>query len=390
MRVGYGWLEGVAPCNEWEYCGEMTGELRDGRGEGGAVSGGVRGGGTVLQRCYECVQAVCPTLAGCESRISSSLLPLAPPSPDSSLNSASAPSNALAFDCVAPLQPLRPTPVLARVFPDEPSSPSLQLDQQSVPLPSLTPRANLTTHSPPQMLGDSAQALITESSRSLQTRTLLPYSTPLVRSIIRESHSLSASITHTAAPFVGTQGVAPTPGVSAELTISALAMNRNKRALYVYHQQRLDTLRERFWEAGGVLSAAFGNATETRRNMTTVDEAFAKGYADLCLSFKTSFYAAPATNKRPYDPYGMDEDEEEDEEEEGDPTCLMDAVDVLGGGTALSPPKELMVDVRAMKDVGEVELLSGNRVNLRAGQQYFLAREDVEAMVVAGEVEIVE
>jgi hypothetical protein len=238
------------------------------------------------------------------------------------------------------------------------------------------------------MLGDSSQALLTESHRSLQTRSLLPYSTPLVRQIIRESHSLSQSITATAAPFVGTQGVAPTPGVSAELTISALALNRNKRALLVYHQQRVETIKEKFWEAGGVLSSAFGAGTETRRNMTTTDEAFAKGYADLCLAYKTSFFASGSSTKPAYDPFGMDEDLEEEEDE--DPTCLMDAVDLLGGGTAIAPPKELMVDVRAMKDVGEVELLSGNRVNLRAGQQYFLAREDVEMMVVKGEVEVVE
>ncbi|GAA5821601.1 hypothetical protein JCM11251_000928 [Rhodosporidiobolus azoricus] len=230
------------------------------------------------------------------------------------------------------------------------------------------------------MLGDSAQQLVVESHRSQQTRSLLPYNNTTVRNVIRESHSLSQSITATAAPFVGSQGAAPTQGVSAELTISALALQRNRRALCVYHQQRVDTLREKFWEHGGVLSAAFGAETETRRNMTTVDEAFAKGYSDLCLAFKTSSYGGASGRE------GMFDDEEEEDEE----IQLMDAVDVLGGGTDLSPPKELMVDVRVLKDVGEVELLSGNRVNLMQGTQTFLAREDVEALVVAGEVEIVE
>ncbi|GAA5895905.1 hypothetical protein JCM6882_001408 [Rhodosporidiobolus microsporus] len=232
------------------------------------------------------------------------------------------------------------------------------------------------------MLGDSAQQLVVESHRSQQTRSLLLYNNTTVRNVIRESHSLSQSITATAAPFVGSQGVAPTQGVSAELTISALALQRNRRALCVYHQQRVDTLRDRFWEHGGVLSAAFGAETETRRNMTTVDEAFAKGYSDLCLAFKTSFYGGGAGGGG----HGMFDDEDEDDEE----IQLMDAVDVLGGGTNLNPPKELMVDVRVLKDVGEVELLSGNRVNLMQGTQTFLAREDVEALVVAGEVELVE
>ncbi|GAA5865106.1 hypothetical protein JCM8547_007714 [Rhodosporidiobolus lusitaniae] len=239
------------------------------------------------------------------------------------------------------------------------------------------------------LLGDSAQQLVVESHRSQQTRSLLPYATSTVRTVIRESHSLSQSITTTAAPFVGTQGVAPTQGVSAELTISALALNRNKRALLVYHQQRVDTLREKFWEHGGVLSAAFGSETETRRNMTTVDEAFAKGYADLCLKFKTSEYRVGGGRRRDEDSMWRDFDEEEEEDEE-EFISLMDAVDVLGGGTNVAPPKELMVDVRVVRDVGEVELLSGNRVNLTQGKQYHLAREDVEAMVVAGDVEIIE
>ncbi|KWU45067.1 hypothetical protein RHOSPDRAFT_17046, partial [Rhodotorula sp. JG-1b] len=214
-----------------------------------------------------------------------------------------------------------------------------------------------TDSAAPPVLGDTVQQLVVESHRSQQTRSLLPYNTQQVRTVIRESHSLSQSITATAAPFVGTQGAQPTQGVSAELTIAALALNRNKRGLYVYHQQRVDVLKDKFWEHGGVLSAAFGSETETRRNMTTTDEVFAKGYADLCLAFKTSLYGA---------------------------------VDLLGGGTRLSPPKDLMIDVRVLRDVGHVELLSGNRINLKQGLQYHLARDDVEAMIVSGDVEVIE
>ncbi|BGO94480.1 hypothetical protein NBRC10512_001169 [Rhodotorula toruloides] len=245
--------------------------------------------------------------------------------------------------------------------------------------------------SPKSLLGDSAQQLVVEAHRSQQTRSLLPYNTSGVRTVIRESHSLSQSITNTAAPFVGTQGAQPTPGVSAELTISALALNRNKRALYVYHQQRIDVIKDKFWENGGVLSAAFGAETETRRNMTTTDETFAKGYADLCLAFKTSTYGGSAAKRRMYgedeDSYLRDFDEDDEDDVEFQ---LMEAVDILSGGTDLAPPKELMVDVRVVRDVGEVELLSGNTLNLKKGAQYHLSREDVESMIVAGDVEVIE
>ena len=237
------------------------------------------------------------------------------------------------------------------------------------------------------MLGDNAQQLVVESHRSIQTRSLLPYNTNIVRTVIRESHNLSQSINTTAAPFLGTQGAQPTQGVSAELTISALALSRNKRALYVYHQQRIDTVKDKFWEKGGVASNVFAQGMETRLNMTTFDEAFAKGYSDLCLQFKTSWYTGSTSTTRERDPYDDGEDEEMEEEE---PIQLMDAVDLFGGGTDLSPPRDLMVDVRVTKDMGEVELLSGNRINLEKGKQYFLPREDVEAMVVSGAVELVD
>ncbi|GAA5946819.1 hypothetical protein JCM3765_002029 [Sporobolomyces pararoseus] len=238
-----------------------------------------------------------------------------------------------------------------------------------------------------KMLGDNAQQLVVESHRSIQTRSLLPYNTNTVRTVIRESHNLAQSISTTAAPFQGTQGIQPTPGVSAELIVSALALQRNKRALYVYHQQRIDTIKDKFWEKGGVASNVFAQGMETRQNMTTFDEAFAKGYSDLCLQFKTSWYRGVGSREREIEDYMEEEVDDEDEEE---PTQLMDAVDLFGGGTNISPPKDLMVDVRVIKDMGEVELLSGNRINLEKGKQYFLPREDVEAMVVSGAVELVE
>ncbi|GAA5878040.1 hypothetical protein JCM3774_005988 [Rhodotorula dairenensis] len=258
-------------------------------------------------------------------------------------------------------------------------------------------RAEVERDGPPtSMLGDAVQQLVVESHRSQQTRSLLAYNTHQVRTVIRESHALSHSITHTAAPYVGTQGQHPTQAVSAELTVSALALSRNKRGLYVYHQQRLDVLKDKFWHHGGVLSAAFGTGTETRANMTTTDEAFAKGYADLCLAFKTSLYGSSSStraNSFDGDDPDLDPDSDDDQEEQdgGFQVPLIEAVDLLGGGTRLlSPPKELMIDVRVLRDVGPVELLSGNTINLKQGLQYHLARDDVEAMIVAGDVEVID
>jgi hypothetical protein len=222
------------------------------------------------------------------------------------------------------------------------------------------------------VLGDHGQLLVTESNRSLQTRTLLAYNTATVRSLIRESHSLSESIISRATVYQTSQAVQPSAGVTAELTVSAIALQRNKRALLVYHQQRIEVLKDKFWEKGGVLSAAFGAETDTRKHMATVDEAFAKGYAELCLAFKTSWYGDP------------------DERGEDNGVQLMDATDLLGGGVEAAPPRDLFVSVRVLSDVGDVETVSGAKLSLNKGSQYFLAREDVENMVVQGFVEIID
>lgn len=219
------------------------------------------------------------------------------------------------------------------------------------------------------MLGDSANALVTDSNRSIQTRTLLPYSANTLRDIIRECHSLSSELIKAAETYANQSQL--DESTDAEITLSALALNRNRRSVLIYHQQRLDTLKEIFWNKGGILSNAFGLETDTRKNMAPVDVSFAKNYSDLCLEFKTSWYGNRGSKSDPA-------------------VQLMDATDLLGGGTESEPPKDLYVSVRVLKDVGEIETMSGSRMSLTKGSQYYLAREEVENMVVMGLLEITE
>lgn len=217
------------------------------------------------------------------------------------------------------------------------------------------------------VLGDHAQTLLLDAHRSLQTRTLIPYNTESVRAVIREAQSLGDSLTE----LYDAYGHPPYSPYREEAVIKLLALNRNHRNHIIYHQQRLDTLKDRFWEKGGMLSAAFGAETDTRKHMTTADEGFAKSYAELCMKLKTSYY--------------------EDADEPGTQgPQMMDAFDLLGGGVEAAPPKDVFVTVRVLKDVGDVETVSGARLTLTKGSQYSLAREDIENMIVQGFVEIIE
>lgn len=120
-----------------------------------------------------------------------------------------------------------------------------------------------------------------------------------------------------------------------------------------------------------MLSAAFGEGTEMRKNMVRVDEGFVKAYAELCRRTKSAWIG-----------------DEEDEGEDG--VGLLEVLDLVGGGVEADPPKELFVTVRVLVDVGDVETVSGAKLGLTKGSQYFLAREDVENLVVQGYVEVIE
>jgi len=64
---------------------------------------------------------------------------------------------------------------------------------------------------------------------------------------------------------------------------------------------------------------------------------------------------------------------------------FLDVLDLTAGIDR--PPGELMVDVRVVKDAGEVVLESGERVELRKGERFRLVRSQVERLIVQGYLE---
>lgn len=205
------------------------------------------------------------------------------------------------------------------------------------------------------MLGDLANALVGESSRSQQTRTLLAYNTTAVRLISREIRSLDDQLRTADEIYQQTQQAEYDQGQVAELTITALALRRNKRALFVYHGQRLETIEDIMWESGGLTSLAFKSDSDSKKHLATVDEAFSKTYERLLLEYRNDEASA--------------------------------ATDVLSGGVeSLIPPTELFVLVRSLYDIGEIETSSG-KINLTKGSQCFMHRDDVANLIVQGLLE---
>lgn len=201
-------------------------------------------------------------------------------------------------------------------------------------------------------LGDLANQLVLEAQRSVATNMLRPYADALIRAIARETRSLSDTIDAGQAVFTQIQ---QDDGQVASLLVSALAMRRNKRAMLLYHSQRIDMLRSLFWESGGQLSMILGQDKDTRKNMAPAEVDFVRGYAQLATDYRAVFSKA-----------GLD----------------------LTSPTMGMPPTQLMVQVRVLTDLGDIETEHGT-VSLTRDSLVNVRRADVERLIQAGHLEVV-
>ncbi|WVQ79688.1 DNA replication complex GINS protein PSF1 [Cryptococcus sp. DSM 104549] len=215
------------------------------------------------------------------------------------------------------------------------------------------------------MYGDLANQLVISSHRStLATTPQLPlpkYNLPLVLSICLETRQLCAYIDK----VQDLQGISLTqnPGLVCHLTVQHLSARRNKRCLLAYLHTRVGGIKERWWDAGGglayLLSSAASasvnpeaDAPDLRSALSPQELDFLRGYNSLMMDFKSDF---------------------------------LDVLDLAAGIDR--PPGELMVDVRVVKDAGEVVLDSGERVDFRKGERFRLARSQVERLIIQGYLE---
>lgn len=211
------------------------------------------------------------------------------------------------------------------------------------------------------MIGDTALSLVQEGARSKATSLLRTYQDESVRLLARETRSLNEQIQ--AGTEVLSQ-IANDDAAVCSLTVAALTMRRNKRALLAYHHQRIELLRDLFWDSGignsgsnlaGLLasSSCTSAADQVRRNISPSETDFIRSYANLVREYKSAF---------------------------------IDSVDLSAGGNLERPPKELHVQVRVLRDVGEIETEQGI-VEFRKGSLVFVRRADVERLLAQGFLE---
>jgi GINS complex subunit 1 len=164
---------------------------------------------------------------------------------------------------------------------------------------------------------------------------LPPYQTEIVRAVTREVRDLDKDVSNILQPFNGSFDPSADPATACSLLVNHLCMRRNKRCLLVYHRTRTDKLEELVWSGIDVLESTAqadreglagpnGGGSEANNSeghgssLSPEEEEYVRQYSDLLAAYKGQWTD----------------------------------IDLTG---SLEPPRDLFIDVRVLKDAGEIQ-----------------------------------
>lgn len=148
-----------------------------------------------------------------------------------------------------------------------------------------------------------------------------------MRAVTREVRDLDRDVTRLLEPFGGAFNPSADPAIACALLVDHLCMRRNKRCLLAYHRVRTEKLEELCWTGvdileqqqpseGGSQQTALGPSGHS--SLSPEEEEYFRQYGDLLAAYKGQWTD----------------------------------VDLTG---TLEPPKDLFIDVRVLKDAGEIQ-----------------------------------
>jgi GINS complex subunit 1 len=156
----------------------------------------------------------------------------------------------------------------------------------------------------------------------------------MVRAVTREVRDLDKDVAAILEPFAGSFNPSEEPATACALLVNHLCMRRNKRCLLAYHRVRTDKLEEMCWNGIDVLErqtqqqqnanrsggegTASSNADGSSSSLSPEEEEYVRQYSDLLAAYKGQWTD----------------------------------IDLTG---SMEPPKDLFIDVRVLKDAGEIQ-----------------------------------
>lgn len=183
------------------------------------------------------------------------------------------------------------------------------------------------------MHGELGNKLVLSAKRTLTLPALPPYSTELVRAITLEVRDLDRDVARILAQYpAGTFTPQSDPATATALLVNHLSMRRNKRCLLAYHRVRAEKLEGLVWAGRDILDPVHALPGETvpggdntgigsggeQNSLSPEEEEYFRQYSDMLAAYKGQWTD----------------------------------VDLTG---SLEPPKDLFIDVRVLKDAGEIQ-----------------------------------
>lgn len=148
--------------------------------------------------------------------------------------------------------------------------------------------------------------------------------------MIREIRDLDKDVANILAPFSGSFNPSAEPATACSLLINHLCMRRNKRCLLAYHRVRSTKLEEMCWNGKDVLDIeqlqagrnaggeSLASDAGNQSSLSPEEEEYVRQYGDMLAAYKGQWTD----------------------------------IDLTG---SLEPPKDLFIDVRVLKDAGEIQ-----------------------------------
>ncbi|POS88188.1 DNA replication complex GINS protein PSF1 [Erysiphe pulchra] len=132
-------------------------------------------------------------------------------------------------------------------------------------------------------------------------------------------------------------------------------MRRNKRCVLAYHRIRTEKLEGMVWDGIDVMDLAVSSQTGSnplesdsgsKSSLSPEEEEYVRQYNELLATYKGQWTD----------------------------------IDLTG---SLEPPKDLFIDVRVLKDAGEIQTEYGS-INLTKNSQFYVRQADVERLITQG------
>jgi len=152
--------------------------------------------------------------------------------------------------------------------------------------------------------------------------------------VTREVRDLDKDVSGILQSFNGSFEPSADPPTACTLLVDHLCMRRNKRCLLAYHRTRTDKLEEMVWNGSDIADLAgqqqrapnegqnggvdMGNGEGNSSSLSPEEEEYVRQYSDLLAAYKGQWTD----------------------------------IDLTG---SLEPPRDLFIDVRVLKDAGEIQ-----------------------------------